>query len=56
MSFRSSSTARSSSPAPSSWPIMMEMALPEAMKAQKKRLPTVLEILKAETTSRPRRE
>ena len=56
MSLRSSSTARSSSPAPRSWPIMMEMELPMAMKAQKKRLPTVLEMLKEDTTSRPRRE
>ena len=56
MSLRSSSTARSSSPAPRIWPTMMEMALPMERKAQKKRFETVEEMFVADTTSSPRME
>ena len=56
ISLRSSSTARSVSPAPSSCPIRIEIALPVAKKAQKKRLEIVEEMFSAEMTSNPRTE
>ena len=43
--FRLVSTACSNSPAPSSWPTIMEMAVPMASTAMEKKLLTVLEML-----------
>ena len=56
MSLRSSSTARSVWPEPSSCPTMIETVVPMERKAQKKRFEIVMEMFSAETTSSPRTE